>query len=243
MQDALESALSRIAGHEVATICAGRTDAGAHALAQVVHFDSDAIRPLNAWVRGVNALLPDAVAVTWAQPVASAFHARFDAVERSYRYLLCNRDVRPALECRRAGWYHRALDVARMRDAATALIGEHDFSAFRAAECQARTPVRQLRRVAIERRGDYVLFDFSANAFLQHMVRNMVSCLVYVGCGKRSPQWLSEILQSRDRRNAAPTFDAAGLYLSEVGYAAHWGLPMAVERDLVVAVGGVGKRA
>ena len=227
VQDALERALAEIAGTPVGTICAGRTDADVHALAQVVHFDTGAERPESAWVRGVNALMPAACAVTWAQPVAGGFHARFSALSRTYRYLLLNRPVRPAAEHGRVGWFHLPLDVDRMRRAAKLLIGEHDFSAFRSSECQARSPVRTLARVDIERRGDYLVIDFQANAFLHHMVRNLVGCLVYVGKGKHRPEWVGEVLEGRDRSRAAPTFDASGLYLTRIEYDARWGLPTA----------------
>ena len=224
-QDRLEQALAQIAGEQVATICAGRTDAGVHALAQVVHFDTTAVRPESAWVRGTNALLPPALAVTWARVVDERFHARYSALGRRYRYVLLNHAVRPAVDRGKVGWFHLPLDLDAMRGAAQRLIGEHDFSAFRSAECQARSPVRQLRRLDIERRGDYVVFDLCANAFLHHMVRNIICCLVYVGKGKHPPQWLAEVLASRDRARAAPTFDAAGLYLARVDYGAEWGLP------------------
>jgi tRNA pseudouridine38-40 synthase len=226
VQDKLEAALAEIAGERIATLCAGRTDAGVHALAQVAHFDTVAARPLTAWVRGTNALLPRHVAVQWARVVTPEFHARYSARERSYRYILLNRAVRPAADEGRVGWFHAPLDVARMRVAAQALIGEHDFSAFRSSECQARSPVRDLRRLDIERRGDYVLFDFSANAFLHHMVRNLVGSLICVGSGKQPPQWLAEVLRSRDRSRAAPTCDAAGLYLARVVYDEAWQLPL-----------------
>ena len=224
-QDRLEQALTQIAGEQVATICAGRTDAGVHALAQVVHFDTVAVRPESAWVRGTNALLPPALAVTWARVVDERFHARYSALGRCYRYVLLNRPVRPAADRGKVGWFHVPLAIDAMRSAAQWLIGEHDFSAFRSAECQARNPVRQLRRLDIERRGDYVVFDLCANAFLQHMVRNIIGCLVYVGKGKYPPQWLGEVLAGRDRARAAPTFDAAGLYLVRVDYGPEWELP------------------
>ncbi len=225
VQDAVESALSQIAGHQVTAICAGRTDSGVHALAQVIHFDTEAVRPNSAWTRGVNVLLPAAVAVVWAQSVPIEFHARFHATERSYRYVLCTRPFRLALERKRAGWYHRALDIDAMRGAARYLVGEHDFSAFRAAECQARSPIRDLRSIEIERYGDYIVFEFSANAFLHHMVRNIVGCLVYVGAARHPPQWLREVLTGCDRGAAAPTFNAAGLYLADVTYDPGWNLP------------------
>ena len=225
VQDKLESALAQLAGEPIATVCAGRTDAGVHALAQVVHFDTAVQRPLTAWVRGSNALLPPQIAVTWAHIVAPQFHARYSARERAYRYVLLNRPVRPAADQGRTGWFHAPLDVERMRFAARALIGEHDFSAFRSSECQAHSPVRELRRLDIERRTEYVLFDFSANAFLHHMVRNLVGALISVGSGRHPPEWIDEVLRSRDRTRAAPTFDAAGLYLARVVYDAAFGLP------------------
>jgi tRNA pseudouridine38-40 synthase len=225
VQDKLEAALAQLAGERLSTVCAGRTDAGVHALGQVVHFDTAVPRPLTAWVRGSNALLPPHVAVTWAHVVAPQFHARYSARERRYRYVLLNRSVRPAADQGRAGWFHAPLDVDAMRIAAGALLGEHDFSAFRSSECQARSPVRELRRLDVERRGDCVLFDFSANAFLHHMVRNLVGALVYVGSGRHPPEWIDEVLRSRDRTRAAPTFDAAGLYLTRVVYDDVWGLP------------------
>lgn len=225
VQDRLESALSQIAGERIATVCAGRTDAGVHALAQVAHFDTSAERPLNAWVRGTNALLPPALAVTCAKVVSDQFHARYSALERCYRYVLLNRAVRPAADRARVGWFHLPLALDRMRDAARLLVGEHDFSAFRSSECQARSPVRHLRRLDIERRGEYVIFELSANAFLHHMVRNIVGCLVYVGKGKYPPEWIAGVLAGRDRALAAPTFDAAGLYLARVAYDPVWDLP------------------
>lgn len=225
VQDALQAALTQIAGVPVEVVCAGRTDAGVHATGQVVHFDAPVEQPLTAWVRGVNTFLPPAVAVHWAQPVADAFHARFSAYGRHYRYLLINRPQRTGVWHGRAGWYHHPLDDEVMRDAAARLLGEHDFSAFRAADCQARTPVKLLRRADVRRRGDMVVFDFEAGAFLHHMVRNLVGSLVYVGQGKHPPEWMETLLAARDRRLAAPTFAAAGLYLVGVDYEAVWGLP------------------
>ncbi len=225
VQDRLEQACAGIAGMPVKTICAGRTDAGVHALGQVVHFDCPVERPLSAWVRGVNALLPPAMAVTWAQPVDEEFHARFSARARVYRYVLLNAPVRPAADHGRVGWFHQPLDVARMREAAAMLTGEHDFSAFRAAECQAQSPVRTMHEVSIVQSGPYVIFGFRANAFLHHMVRNLVGSLVYVGKGKHDPQWLAGVLRDRDRAQAAPTFDASGLYLARVEYESRWILP------------------
>lgn len=225
VQDALERALEQIADAPAASQCAGRTDAGVHAIGQVVHFDTEARRPLTAWVRGVNTLLPRSVAVLWAREVAVEFHARYCARSRSYTYLLLNRVERPGLHASHVGWHHRPLDLERMRAAGTALIGVHDFSAFRAAECQARSPVKELRRLTIERTGDLIVFEFTADAFLHHMVRNIVGCLVRIGNGSCPVQWLSQVLEERKREHAAPTFPAGGLYLTGVEYDALWGLP------------------
>ena len=225
VQDALERALAIIAGERIGTHAAGRTDAGVHATMQVVHFDTAVQRPDAAWIRGVNSQLPQAVAVQWAQPVADDFHARFAAMARHYTYLLVSRPVRPALLAGRIGWYHRPLDVAAMSEAARALAGTHDFSAFRAAGCQAKSAVKTLTSVAVARSGEHVLFDFSANAFLHHMIRNIVGALVYVGAGKESAAWIGEVLAGRDRTLAAPTFAADGLYLTGADYDAKWGLP------------------
>ncbi|MCX8017905.1 MAG: tRNA pseudouridine(38-40) synthase TruA [Rhodocyclaceae bacterium] len=227
VQDALEAALTAIAGEPVRTVCAGRTDAGVHALMQVVHFDVTVARPDSAWVRGVNAHLPPALAVRWAKPVADDFHARFSAIARAYRYLLLNRPERPGLFTGKVGWYHRPLDVAAMQQAARCLEGEHDFSSFRAAACQAKSPIKQMQRFAIARQGDFIIFDCQANAFLHHMVRNLVGALVYVGSGRLTPEEFAALLAARDRRRAPPTFAAAGLYLAGVAYAPAWGLPAA----------------
>lgn len=225
VQDTLEGALTGIAAHPVRVQACGRTDAGVHATAQVVHFDTGATRPDNAWVRGCNALLPPAVAVRWAQPVDDDFNARFSACSRSYRYLLYNSPVRPALAVALIGWFHRPLDVCRMAEAAAVLVGRHDFSAFRSSECQAGSPVRTMTRLDVRRRGDWICVDLTANAFLHHMVRNIVGALVEIGCSRRGTDWTRELLALRDRRLAAPTFSAAGLYLVGVGYDARWGLP------------------
>jgi tRNA pseudouridine38-40 synthase len=225
IQDALERALAEIAGSATATICAGRTDAGVHALGQVVHFDASAIRPESAWMRGVNALLPSGVAVTWTRMVADTFHARYCARERCYRYILLNRSLRPVINHGLTGWFHLPLDVTLMREAARHLVGTHDFSSFRSSECQAKSPVRELRRLDVRKNGDYIVFDLVANAFLHHMVRNIIGSLVYVGKGKIVPARMADLLAARDRRLAAPTFDAAGLYLARVSYDTEWGVP------------------
>ncbi|MDP2025651.1 tRNA pseudouridine(38-40) synthase TruA [Sulfuriferula sp.] len=232
VQDALQRALAVIAGHPVEVVAAGRTDAGVHATLQVVHFDTVAQRPDSAWVRGVNSFLPDSVVVLWAQPVNAGFHARFSAQTRSYRYLLLNHPVRPAIAAGRIGWFHAPLALAPMQAAAQLLVGTHDFSAFRAAECQAKSPIRTLHSLSVKQTGHRFSFDLSANAFLHHMVRNIVGALVYVGKGKYSPEWVGELLAQRDRSRAAPTFAADGLYLNAVRYAPEWGLPDTQRIDL-----------
>ena len=239
VQDSLESALTAIACAPVSVTCAGRTDRGVHARGQVVHFDTEVARPDSAWVRGVNALLPESVAVLWSARVAPDFHARYSALSRSYRYLLINRPVRPALEARTAGWVHASLDVDAMRAAALDLIGEHDFSAFRSSECQAKSPVRTLYSLEIQRLNcDRIIFTLRANAFLHHMVRNILGALIHVGKGKRPPAWAAQVLASRDRSRGAPTFAADGLCLERVEYAPRWALPVvAGERVPGVRVG------
>ncbi len=229
VQDALESALASIAAGSISVTCAGRTDRGVHAKGQVVHFDTDAVRPASAWVRGTNALLPDSIAVVWSRRTADDFHARYSALSRTYRYLLINRPVRPALEARSAGWFHAPLDVDAMRAAARHFTGEHDFSAFRSSECQAKSPVRTLHALEIESSCGRIVFTLRANAFLHHMVRNIVGTLVYVGKGKHPAHWPAELLESRDRSRAAPTFSSAGLYFEHVEYGPQWCLPCTSE--------------
>lgn len=234
VQDVLEKALAEFAQRPMATTCAGRTDAGVHALAQVVHVDTDAVREPFSWVRGVNAFLPSSVAVRWAAEVEGGnegFHARFTATARTYHYLIYNHAVRSPLWERRAGWVFRPLDELPMHAAAQALLGEHDFSAFRAAECQARSPVRTMHRIEVRRAGDLVVVTLRANAFLHHMVRNIVGSLIQVGNGNRPPEWIAELLRGRDRELSAPTFSPDGLYLGRVDYDARWGLP-AQDTDL-----------
>ena len=225
VQDALESALREIAGVPVGVMCAGRTDAGVHASHQVVHFETSVERPLTAWVRGVNSNLPPGVAVRWAQEVGDEFHARFSARGRRYRYLLLNRPQRPGLWAGRVGWFHGTLELAAMQEACGRLLGEHDFSAFRAAGCQAKSPVKTLSRAEVRQSGNMFVFDFEASAFLHHMVRNLVGTLVYIGKGAQSPGWIDELLQMQDRTLAAPTFSPYGLYFRGPIYEPRWGLP------------------
>jgi len=236
VQDALQTAISGIADETVTITCAGRTDRGVHGRGQVVHFDTAAQRPDSAWVRGVNAMLPEAVAVLWSRRMAPDFHARYSALSRTYRYVLLNRPVRPALAARHVGWHHAPLALEAMRAAAALLLGEHDFSAFRAADCQAKNPVRTLHAIRIERRGECFEFVLRANAWLQHMVRNIVGTLVYVGMGKHPPSWALQVLESRDRSLAAPTFGSEGLYLEAVEYDARWNVPASAADAVVLPV-------
>ncbi len=225
VQDTLQAALSGVASEQISIIAAGRTDTGVHALEQVVHFDTNIHRPLSAWVRGTNALLPKNIAVLWAHPVADDFHARFSAQSRSYQYVLTNRPSRSAVHHGKVGWFHAPLDVFAMREAARYLLGEHDFSSFRSSQCQAKSPTKHLAALDIQQHGDTFIFNLTANAFLHHMVRNILGCLLYVGKGKYPPQWMSEVMQGRDRKFAAPTFMPDGLYLRHITYDAKWRLP------------------
>ncbi len=225
VQDRLEAALSRFADQPVATVCAGRTDAGVHGLMQVVHFDSPLAREAFSWVRGTNTFLPPDIAVQWAQAVPDSFHSRASAIGRRYAYVLLESPVRPSVDAGRVGWVFRPLDEAAMRDAAARLVGTHDFTSFRASACQARSPVKTLRSVAVQRRGAYWRFDFEADAFLHHMIRNIMGCLVAVGQGLQPPGWMDAVLAARDRDAAAPTFLPDGLYFLGPVYEDHWGLP------------------
>lgn len=234
VQDALEHALREIAQADVVAIPAGRTDAGVHATSQIVHAEVPDDRPLTAWVRGVNAHLPSAVAVLWAHPVPEGFHARFSASARHYVYLLLARPERPGLMAGRVGWYHRPLDVRAMREAATLVVGEHDFSSFRAAGCQAKSPVKTIHRFDVSSAGDLLRFEVSADAFLHHMVRNLVGALVDVGAGKAPPGWIGELLEARDRTKGPATFAPDGLYFCGADYDASFSLPP-TRRDATVA--------
>lgn len=238
VQDRLESALSSFLARPAATICAGRTDTGVHALDQVVHIDTPVERRQESWVRGVNALLPSSIRVQWATMVDADFHARFSAGSRSYIYLLrCNRIASPILHGK-VGWIHRPLDLDPMREAAALLVGEHDFSAFRSSECQAASPVRTLQRLDIVQMGDFFVFTFQANAFLHHMVRNLMGALVETGRGGQEPGWVTTLLGQRDRRLAPPTFAAAGLYLARADYPERYQLPsLSVAEGLLTHLG------
>lgn len=233
IQDALEKALFQITKETIRVITAGRTDAGVHAFYQVVHFDTLAQRSISAWVRGVNALLPRDIAILWATEASDEFHARYSAVERRYLYLLLNQPVRPGVHDKKVGWCHQPLALEKMQAAGSILIGEHDFSSFRSAECQAKSPIRIITQLNITRHGNLLVFDLRANAFLQHMVRNIIGCLVYIGKGKYSAEWMYEVLESRNRIYAAPTFSAAGLYLAGVKYERDWRMPELAEVPII----------
>ncbi len=225
VQDQLEKALGKFAALPIRTLCAGRTDAGVHALMQVVHFDTALQRELASWVRGVNAFLPRDIAVQWAREVANEFHCRGSAISRRYAYVLLESPVRPSVEAGRVGWVYRNMDETAIRAAAAHLIGEHDFSSFRAAQCQAKSPVKNIARIDVSRQGPYWRFEFEANAFLHHMIRNIMGCLVAVGQGLQSPSWLAEVIAARNRDAAAPTFSPDGLYFLGPRYEDHYGLP------------------
>ena len=225
VQDKLEAALGKFTQHRVSTLCAGRTDAGVHGLMQVVHFDTPLERATSSWVRGTNAFLPRDIAVEWAHAVPDAFHCRASALSRRYAYILVESAVRPSVDDGRVGWVYRPLDLDVMQQAASHLIGEHDFTSFRASACQALSPVKTLERIDISRRGAYWRFEFEASAFLHHMIRNIMGCLMVVGQGKKPPSWITEVLAARDRRAAAPTFSPDGLYFLGPRYDTHWGIP------------------
>jgi tRNA pseudouridine38-40 synthase len=225
VQQALEAALSRVADHPVRITAAGRTDAGVHALMQVAHFDTPAQRPEQAWVLGGSAEAPADLSVLWAREVPDDFHARFSARSRSYLYRIVNRRIRPALERERCAWVRRPLDAEAMHEAAQALLGEHDFSAFRAAHCQSSTPVRRVMHIAVRRDGDHVEIAIRANAYLHHMVRNVAGTLIAVGVGDRSAAWVAEVLEGRDRAQAGATAPPQGLYFASVEYDPDLALP------------------
>jgi len=225
VQQALERILSRVADHPVQVHCAGRTDAGVHAGAQVVHFDTTAERRERSWVLGANANLPKDISVNWARPVSDDFHARFSARARRYRYRIINRPVRSALHRLHATWHHWPLDEARMQEAARCLLGEHDFTSFRAVGCQARSPVREITELSVRREGELVSLEIQANAFLHHMVRNIAGVLMAIGNGEQPVDWAARVLAQRDRSQGGVTAPAQGLCLTGVAYPAEFGLP------------------
>jgi len=225
VQDKVESALKSFSQHRISTLCAGRTDAGVHALMQVVHFDTEVQRSEQSWLRGTNANLPADIAVEWAMEAPAAFHCRASATSRRYAYVLRESDVRPTVDAGRVGWTYRKLDPDAIQRAAHYLLGEHDFSSFRASQCQAQSPVKHLMSLDVTQRGAYWRFEFEANAFLHHMIRNIMGCLVRVGQGAESPQWILDVLDARNRNAAAPTFSPDGLYFLGPRYPTHFGIP------------------
>ncbi len=229
IQDKLEAALGQFAAQAVRVMCAGRTDAGVHGVMQVVHFDTELLRETASWVRGTNAFLPRDIAVQWAQVVPAEFHSRASALSRRYAYVVLESAVRPSIEAGRVGWVYRPLNAQAMRAAAQLLLGEHDFSSFRASQCQAKTPIKTMHRIDISQRASlnacYWRFDFEANAFLHHMIRNLMGCLLAIGQGSQKPQWMQTVLTARRRDAAAPTFSPDGLYFLGPVYDNRYGLP------------------
>jgi tRNA pseudouridine38-40 synthase len=225
VQQSLEFALSRVADENIALVCAGRTDAGVHATNQVVHFDTLSARPEKAWLKGTRPFLPDDVVIRWACPVIPQFHARFSAQSRTYRYLLSDAKTRPALLHDQVTWYPRPLDIHKMKQGAAYLIGEHDFTSIRATQCQAKSPIRCIEYIHLVRRGDLIILEVRANAFLHHMVRNIVGVLQAVGSGDKPPSWVGDVLQARDRSAASVTAKPYGLYLVGVDYPAEFNIP------------------
>ena len=229
VQQRVEEALLTVANHDIEVTCAGRTDTGVHAAGQVVHFDTESRRDDRGWLLGVNSNLPDDISITWARQVADDFHARFGAIGRNYRYRILNRLQRSALHRHRAWWVHQPLDAAQMHIAAQHLLGEHDFSSFRAAGCRANTPHRNITQIKVSRENDWVTLTISANAFLQHMVRNIMGSLAAVGEGEKSPDWLAEVLASRDRKRGGIAAPPHGLTLMSVDYPEDCGIPGPLE--------------
>lgn len=225
IQQSVEAALGGVANHLVAVVCAGRTDAGVHGCRQIIHFDSTADRSERSWVFGANTHLPDSIVVRWVRPISQNFHARFSAQARHYRYVIYNAPVRPAILIKRVTWNYRPLDERRMNEAARYLVGEHDFSSYRAVQCQAKSPVRNITRLCVNRWGDLLVIDVQANAFLQHMVRNIAGVLMAIGSGNRDSHWALEVLDARDRRQGGVTAPSYGLYFVNVIYPSEFDLP------------------
>lgn len=240
VQQALEKALSKVANEDITLVCAGRTDAGVHATNQVIHFDTLAVRPEKAWLRGTRPHLPDTVSVRWVKEVAPQFHARFSALNRTYRYLLSDARTSSALLHDQVTWSSRPLDIALMRQAARYLVGQHDFTSFRATQCQAKSPVRKIEYLHLVRRGDLIVLEIQANAFLHHMVRNIVGVLLAVGAGDRPPEWTADVLAAKDRSAGGTTAKPFGLYLVGVDYPEHFALPGCLPGPLYFpeAIGG-----
>ena len=225
IQGLVEKALTGVAAEPVEVVCAGRTDAGVHARWQVAHFDTHVTRPMRGWVMGANTDLPRDISITWARPVPRHFHARYSAEARTYRYIILNRSARSPLATRRATWVYRPLDHERMAEAASYLCGHYDFSAFRSAECQSNSPIRRVEQLPVERQGEWILIEVTANAFVHHMMRNIAGLLIEIGRGEAPPAWAQEILEGRDRTRGAPTAPADGLYLWDVRYPGAFRLP------------------
>jgi tRNA pseudouridine38-40 synthase len=236
IQGLVESALGSVAAEPVEVICSGRTDAGVHARWQVAHFDTNVSRPMRGWVMGANTELPRDISIVWARPVPLHFHARYSAEARTYRYLILNRPSRSALAEKRAAWIYKPLDHEQMAEAAVHLCGHYDFSAFRSSECQSNSPIRRLERLTVERQGEWVVIEATANAFLHHMMRNIAGLLIEVGRAEAPPSWAREVLESRDRTRGAPTAPAEGLYFWDVRYPDAFGLPSgrADERSIII---------
>ncbi len=229
VQACVEQAVSQVANESVTVICAGRTDAGVHALEQVVHFDTAAERVDHAWILGVNNFLPNDIRIVWSQPVSDQFHARRSAIARSYHYGILNRRVHSALNRHRLCWFNRQLDENLMQQGANYLIGEHDFTSFRGAGCQSKSPYRHIFRIAVRREQEQVWVEIIGNAFLHHMIRNIIGVLLEVGCGRQTVGWVNDVLQARDRKVAGITASAAGLYFAGILYPVQFGLPKRLE--------------
>ncbi|SEH04540.1 tRNA pseudouridine(38-40) synthase TruA [Candidatus Venteria ishoeyi] len=222
VQQCVEKALSKVANQPIAVMCAGRTDTGVHGTEQVIHIETDIERSMYSWAFGANSQLPDDVSITWACPMPGDFHARFSAIQRHYRYIILNRKVRPAIKAGQVTWFYHDLDVTRMQAAAEHLLGRHDFSAYRAKGCQAKSPIRHISRLQVERFGETIHIEVSANAFLQHMVRNIAGVLMTIGRGKAPPEWAKTVLETRNRSDGGITASPHGLYLTGVDYPQPW---------------------
>jgi tRNA pseudouridine38-40 synthase len=233
IQGSLEQALGQIADAPIEVYCAGRTDAGVHAVQQIVHFDTNTIRDLRAWVMGTNSFLPSGIVVHWAQEIDENFHARFSALSRCYTYVIDNSPIRPALLAKKVTWYFEPLNIESMKAASVHLLGELDFSSFRSAECSSKTPMRNVQKINITRNGNYIMISIQANAFLHHMVRNIVGVLKKIGAGFEEPHWAREVLEARDRRAAAETTPPDGLYLMKVGYPVQYQFPITTKIPII----------
>lgn len=234
VQGNLESAISSVANHEVKIVCAGRTDTGVHATNQVVHFDSQNFRNIRAWIYGVNSALPKDICVKWGREVSDDFHARYKALSRTYRYVILNSPIRPALLRSNITWQYRQLDCDAMHKAAQDLIGEHDFTSYRSVECQSKHPNRRIMQITVKKKNDIVTIDITANAFLHHMVRNIAGVLMAIGSGRKAVDWAKEVLNSKDRRLGAETAPPYGLYLVGVNYPKEFNIDRILSMPLIV---------